>query len=193
MSIFTELALLEAQDVVVWAQEGKLKYQSDCELAPNTRARLIGLKPEVLNAWEQSDVIPLELNGLQQAYWLGEDEAFSEHTPAFLHLVFEGDLPDHAAMQSALIELVKRHPPLGYRLSAEAPVFLSTAEEHPRIEYCDALPETCAASFDSIDKSKPLLLPIASGASLFRLIVVDDGNRRCLHGIFRLAFLTYLE
>ncbi len=187
MSIYSELAALEVEGVVAWGQNGKLKYVADAELTAAMKSRLLGVKTETVAAWDRSRTLPFELNGLQQAYWLGENDAFVESTPAFLHLIFAADFPEEAAMQAALVRLIERHPPLAYSLSADMPVFSSTDVAQPRIECVQAQRRHAASSCDALDMDAPLLGKFGTGAPLFRLIMVDDGDQTCLHGIFRLA------
>ena len=113
MKVLSELASLDASGVSVWAQDGKLKYACAEEfLDENVRSRLLAVKSEVLAFWQDANILPREISGLQQAYWLGESSAFDHHSPAFLHLIFKGDLPDQKSLQHAMDHLVSRHPPL---------------------------------------------------------------------------------
>ncbi|WP_020405418.1 hypothetical protein [Hahella ganghwensis] len=174
MKVLSELASLDTSGVTVWAQEGKLKYACAEEtLSERVRSRLMAIKPQVLAFWQEADILPRETSGLQQAYWLGESAAFDQHTPAFLHLIFKGNLPDQNRLRQALAQLVERHPPLGYTLERQYPVF-KHAVTPPGIELVAAAPGTNAETSDALGDLSDLVPSLASESALFRLILVDD-------------------
>lgn len=187
MKILSELASLDASGVSVWAQDGKLKYACVEEsLDENVRSRLLAVKSEVLEFWQDANILPRETSGLQQAYWLGESSAFDQHSPAFLHLIFKGDLLDQTSLQQAMEHLVRRHPPLGYTLDQHYPVFKPLIGM-PEIESMNAAQGTQAECSEALGDLSGLVPTLESESALFRLILVNDGSTRCLHGIFRLA------
>lgn len=187
MKVLSELASLDASGVSVWAQDGKLKYACAEEfLDENVRSRLLAVKSEVLAFWQDANILPREISGLQQAYWLGESSAFDHHSPAFLHLIFKGDLPDQKSLQHAMDHLVSRHPPLGYTIDQQYPVFKPLIGM-PEIEAMNAAQGTQAECPEALGDLSGLVPTLESESALFRLILVSEGSARCLHGIFRLA------
>lgn len=187
MNILSDLAGLDAEGITVWAEDGKLKYACGPEPLPDfLREKLLELKSGVLKFWEESTVIPREMSGLQQAYWLGESTAFDQHSAAYLHLVFSGDLPDRLALEEAMEKLVQRHPPLGYTLDRSYPLF-KVATRRPTLEWLQIAPDSRADRADASSNLVCTVPSLESESPLWKLIVIDNGVQKCLHGLFRLA------
>lgn len=61
---------------------------------------------------DQIAVEPFPLTELQHAYWLGEQDAYRLHTPAFLHRCYFAEVLDIPRLEQALLTVVQSQPSL---------------------------------------------------------------------------------
>lgn len=62
---------------------------------------------------------PFPLTDIQQAYWIGEQDIYRLHTPAFVHRVFHAAELDVERLEDALLSVVRAHPSLHTRVLAD--------------------------------------------------------------------------
>jgi len=60
----------------------------------------------------QAPVSPFPLTELQHAYWLGEQEAYRLHTPAYLHRCYFTETLDVPLLEAAILAVVRSQPSL---------------------------------------------------------------------------------
>lgn len=187
MTVAALIDSLEDQGLLVWEDGGRLQYLYEGEALPqHLRDQVTARRAELLQHLDARGG-RVALRGLPQAYWLGEDPAFTHATPAVLHLVYAGPLPPLPHLQDALDRLVELHPPLAFTLGGSEPVLLTRPPCRPRIEVVQGMPSRAARRCDALPESARRMPGPGSGEPLFRLFVVHDGQEDCLHAVFRLV------
>lgn len=187
-SVATLIESWEQRGVHLYEEAGKLKYYCEKPTLPeDIRHSVSREKTRLLSYLAQPDPLAANLSGLRQAYWLGEHSAFTQGSAAYLHLVYAGDLPSQAQLESVLEQMLALHPILNYTLDAHAPRLKPMARQAVVVEQVTAAagqaPRRCAALPGSDTPIPALTLE----RPLFRLVIVESADERCLHVVYRLA------
>ncbi|MDH5730990.1 MAG: condensation domain-containing protein, partial [Gammaproteobacteria bacterium] len=188
MNIESQIKVYEEQGLVLWQENGKLKFSyNSTSLPEELKSELLEKRQKLVTHFVQEQDRPIELSGLQEAYWLGEQKAFAQSSAAFLHLVYTGDIPHKHTLEEALITLCKRHPPLNYTLNANYPKFETCRDTSCDIVEIDLAKDIEIERCHSLKNVKELLPSIDSEKHLFRLILVKNSTSTSLHVLYRLV------
>lgn len=189
MNIVSRLEKYENEyGLILWLEKKKLKfYCRESALPDKIRKDLVTNKPDIIEHLAHKISQPVSLTGLQEAYWLGEQDSFTQSAPAFLHLVYSGDIPARPVLEGALDKLMERHPPLRYTLNKSNPNFECCRYLKSTILERHAINGVSPTKCLSLEKSVDILPTLKEEKHLFKLILVRGEKETSLHILYRLT------
>ncbi len=186
MSISTWLEDLRTTGVDFWVDgAGLLRYRcAHGILSGELKDQLRSRKHEIIAHLRDAgtSAVP-RLSNLQQAYWVGEQRIFRYPTRAHVHLVYETPGLTCSQLEHVLSHVMRRHPPLRCRITAEGQPELLAEPRVPLMEV-QVTDDAQAFSCDSL-KAHDVLPPAAIGP-LFAAVLVRGPTSRALHLVLSL-------
>lgn len=185
MSIAALLEEVRAADAVLWLDGDALRYRCAGTALPQAlKARLMARRDDVVAHLKRDQATTAHpLSTLQQAYWLGEQSAFRFAAPALVHLVYRADDIDDGRLAGALAAVMRAHPPLRCRISAEG-LPEPLADAMPPLTVIEGAPDRAPDACEAITAAA--VLPPMEVGPLFAVAVVRGNGVTALHCVLRL-------
>lgn len=146
-----------------------------------------------------ADSAPFKLTDLQQAYWLGEQDAFNLHTPGYFYLCFFTPQLDIAQLEAALLATIQTHSALCIDIHSDGTQTYAPAPKKIRVPLIDrtlmgptAADENCPIAFNEqalLDERRANLdefLPAIDNPVRFSCFADKVHGGYYVHFIFRL-------
>jgi amino acid adenylation domain-containing protein len=129
------------------------------------------------------------LTPLQHAYWLGEQDAYRLHTPAFLYRSFFCEVIDIPKLEESILAVARSQPSTNVEIlddGTQRPLPPPERIELRVNDYCDVTPELAKPYLAGRKATLEAELPLNGNGMQFVCVVDQVSNGYYLHFVFRL-------